>query len=366
MTWHQVLNIDQLDTPSLLVYPDRVKSNVAYFKTFTKDVSLLRPHVKTNKSVGVTKLLLEAGITKFKCATIAEAEMLATCEGPDVLLAHQAVGPKAERFAGLANAFPKTKFSSIIDDKSVAKKIGEAFGKNGMIANVMIDLNVGMNRSGIKPENALALYEACLVIPNLNIIGLHAYDGHLRDSDINVRTRQCDESFAPVLQLKEMIRTKYGKDMVIVAGGTPTFPIHARRGNVECSPGTFVYWDRGYEMQLPEQKFQQAAFVATRVISVIDDETICVDLGHKAIASENPLNTRVYFLNLDATPIGHSEEHLVLKINKGTSVKVGDVFYGVPHHICPTVALHEFAYVIENNKMTGTWTNVSRKRKITI
>src|SRR5205085_8811631 len=111
-----------------------------------------------------------------------------------------------------------------------------------------------------------------------------AYDGHLRDSDMNVRTRQCNEAFAPVHALKENIRAKYSKDMVVVAGGTPTFPIHARRGNAECSPGTFVYWDRGYETQLPEQKFQQAALVATRVISVVDDETICVDLGHKAIA----------------------------------------------------------------------------------
>jgi D-serine deaminase-like pyridoxal phosphate-dependent protein len=366
MNWYTVNNIDQLDTPSLLVYPDRVKSNIDYFKIFTKDVSLLRPHVKTNKSVGVTKLLLEAGITKFKCATIAEAEMLATCEAPDVLLAHQAVGPKAERLAGLAKVFTKTSFSSIIDDKEFAKKLAEKFTESGMTANVMIDLNVGMNRSGIKPENAFALFEACCGIPGLNIIGLHAYDGHLRDSDMNVRARQCEEAFASVLALKEKIRAEHRKNMVIVAGGTPTFPIHARRGNVECSPGTFVYWDRGYETQLPEQKFQQAALVATRVISVVDDETICLDLGHKAIASENPLNARVYLLNLDATPIGHSEEHLVLKIAKGTSVKVGDVFYGVPHHICPTVALHEFAYVIENNKMTGTWTTISRKRKITI
>jgi D-threonine aldolase len=366
MNWYEVDNISQVDTPSLLVYPDRIKANIAHFKSYTNNFSLLRPHVKTNKSTQVTKLLLDAGVTKFKCATIAEAEMLASCEAPDVLLAHQPVGPKAMRLAGLAKLFTKTKFSATIDDLACVHSIAQAFADGGMTATVMIDLNVGMNRSGIKPDKALGLFEAIQKLKSVEITGLHVYDGHLRDSDLKVRSKQCDEAFAPVLNLKETVLKKHGKEMVIVAGGTPTFPIHARRGNVECSPGTFVYWDRGYEMLLPEQKFQHAAVLATRVISVVDDETICVDLGHKAVASENPLNARVHFLNLQSTPIGHSEEHLVLKIKKGTNVAAGDVFYGIPYHICPTVALHESVYVIENNRMTGTWNNISRRRKITI
>ena len=154
--------------------------------------------------------------------------------------------------------------------------------------------------------------------------------------------------------------------MTIVAGGTPTFPIHARRGDAECSPGTFIYWDKGYETLLPEQRFVHAAVVVTRVISKIDNETICVDLGHKAIAAENPLTSRVSFLNLNATAVGHSEEHLVLKVDDSSGISVGDVLYGIPYHICPTVALHEFVYTIEGGRMTGTWNNVSRKRKIPI
>jgi D-serine deaminase-like pyridoxal phosphate-dependent protein len=366
MNWYTVANIDQVDTPALLVYPDRVKANIHLFKSYSKNVANLRPHVKTNKSIAVTRLLLDAGITKFKCATIAEAEMLASCEAPDVLLAHQPVGPKVKRLAGLAMLFKKTSFSAIIDDLGAAKSLAAAFADGGMSASVMIDLNVGMNRSGVRPEKAMALFGACLQIQNLQVTGLHAYDGHLRDSDLSVRTRQCDEGFAAVTALQEAIKKQHARTMIIVAGGTPTFPIHVKRDNVEASPGTFVYWDRGYEVQLPEQKFQHAAVVATRVISVIDDETICVDLGHKAIASENPLNARIHFPDLSVTPVGHSEEHLVLKVDKSLKFSVGDVLYGIPHHICPTVALHEFVYVIEGSKMTGTWNNVSRKRKITI
>lgn len=364
--WYRVDNIDEIDSPALIVFPERVRQNIEYFNSFAKDRSLLRPHVKTNKSVGVTKLLQQAGITKFKCATIAEAEMLAMCDAADVLLAHQPVGPKAKRLAGLAKVFLSTKFSTIVDDEHAAQHLSDVFGEENMTIRVFIDLNVGMNRSGIKPDMALSLYEKCKTLRGIDIVGLHVYDGHLRDPDLAARSKQCDEAFAPVRNLQREIETASGRKMIIVAGGTPTFPIHAKRGDTECSPGTFVYWDKGYETLLPEQRFVHAAVVVTRVISRVDGETICVDLGHKAIAAENPLTSRVAFLNLQATPVGHSEEHLVLKVDSKSKVAVGDVLYGIPYHICPTVALHEFVYTIEAGRMTGTWNTISRKRKITI
>jgi D-serine deaminase-like pyridoxal phosphate-dependent protein len=358
--WYQVDNIEEVDSPALLVYPDRIRKNIELFKSFARDPALLRPHVKTNKSSAVSKLLLQAGITKFKCATIAEAEMLAMCDAPDVLLAHQPVGPKAQRLAGLAKVFKATRFSTIIDDHKIAKRLSDVFVAEGLSIPAYIDLNVGMNRSGIKTENAMALYKECMDLKGISIVGLHMYDGHLRDPDIAIRTTQCNAAFRPVEQLQQDLEKASGKKITIVAGGTPTFPIHAKRGNVECSPGTFVYWDLGYSSLLREQAFEHAAVVVTRVISKVDDETVCVDLGHKAIASENPLTSRVAFLDIDVVAIGHSEEHLVLKVNKQSNLSVGDVLYGIPYHICPTVALHEFVHTIEGNRMTGTWNNISR------
>ena len=149
-------------------------------------------------------------------------------------------------------------------------------------------------------------------------------------------------------------------------GGTPSFPTHARRPGIECSPGTFVFWDWGYKHILPDEPFEYAALLITRVISVIDEETICTDLGHKSVAAENPL-PRVYFLNAPNTvPTGQSEEHLVLNVPVGNSYRVGDVLYGVPVHICPTVALYDKAYVIEDHNMTGDWKVVGRNRSINI
>ncbi|MEI9918338.1 MAG: D-TA family PLP-dependent enzyme [Bacteroidota bacterium] len=349
--WYTVDNIKEVDSPGLLIYPDRVKENIRIAKSFLDNPNRLRPHIKTNKSPEVTKMFVEAGITKFKCATIAEAEMLAMNGAKDVLLAHQPVGPKAGRFAELVKKYPGVEFSCIVDDASIARTLP--------FAKLYIDLNVGMNRTGIEPEKALPLYNEF----QSQVVGLHAYDGHLRDPDLSVRTRQSDEGFARVLKLQQQIH----KPLNIVVGGTPSFSIHAKRKDVECSPGTFIYWDKGYQSMLSEQPFLIAAIVVTRVISIPTADTICLDLGHKAIASENPIDKRVYFLNVDGlTPVGHSEEHMVVKTSGSHSFKVGDVLYGIPHHICPTVNLYDEPFIIENNKYITNWNTISRTRKITV
>lgn len=152
----------------------------------------------------------------------------------------------------------------------------------------------------------------------------------------------------------------------IIAGGTPTYAFYAARLDVECSPGTFIFWDWGYRQHIPEQTFEYAALIITRVVSVIDQERLCLDLGHKSIAAENP-QPRVHFLNVpDVQIVSQSEEHLVVKVADTSLYQVGTVFYGVPYHICPTVALYERANVIENNTCIAQWKVVARDRKIMI
>ena len=104
----------------------------------------------------------------------------------------------------------------------------------------------------------------------------------------------------------------------------------------------------------------------TRVVSKPGADRLCLDLGHKAVAAENPA-PRVKFLNLpDAVAIGHSEEHLVVESAQAGKFAVGDCLYGVPRHICPTVALHSEAVVIRSGIATERWRVTARERRITI
>jgi D-serine deaminase-like pyridoxal phosphate-dependent protein len=220
-----------------------------------------------------------------------------------------------------------------------------------------------MNRTGVTPGNAYSLFENIRNLPSISVAGIHAYDGHLKDPDPEKRKQTTDDSFQQLNKLIAHLEDSLERKIRIVAGGSPTFPVHAQR-NVECSPGTFVFWDWGYKHQLPDEPFEYAALVVTRVISVINDNTITTDLGHKAIASENPL-PRVYFLNAPGShPVSHSEEHMVIAVPDATKFKPGDVLYGIPVHICPTVSLYDKAILIENKKATGTWDVIARRRMI--
>ena len=366
MNWYEIKNIETIDSPALLIYKDRVQQNIQSFINM-KDVEHLRPHVKTNKIAEVCKQMLDTGITKFKCATIAEAEMLGSIKAPDVLLAYQPTTTKAKRLSQLARQYPSTHFSCLVDDAINAENISNIFSEHSQVIDVYIDLNVGQNRTGIKPVNAFDLFNECENFTGINIIGLHAYDGQIRDTDVEERKEKTDAAFDAVTQLAEKIESSSGKKMKIVAGGSPTFPVHAQRHDVECSPGTFVFWDHGYKTQFSDEPFEYAALVITRVISVVDEHTICIDLGHKSVAAENVIEKRVHFLNAEnVQPVGQSEEHLVLKVDDASVYKIGDVLYGVPYHICPTVALYERAVVVENNEAVAEWKVIARDRKITV
>jgi D-serine deaminase-like pyridoxal phosphate-dependent protein len=365
--WFFIDNIDEIDSPALVVYPDRVIENIQLAIKMIGDVNRLRPHVKTHKSADVTKLMLDAGITKFKCATIAEAEMVAAAGAADVLLAYQLTGPKVERWMQLQLRYPSISFASLVDNVAAARLLNEIAVSFQLRASVFIDLNTGMNRTGIAPgPGAMELIDAISVLKNINLVGLHVYDGHISNTDFPLRVQMANKGFMEAAQLKEELTSKDYTELKMIAGGSPTFPVHAKRKDIECSPGTFVYWDASYLETLPEQKFQPAALVISRIISLPAEHLICTDLGHKSVAAENPVSKRVKFINRpDLDCISQSEEHLVAHFTDGRPV-IGDVLYGLPVHICPTVALYERAFIVEDHHVTGEWKITARDRRIKI
>ncbi len=365
--WYDIKNISEIDSPAFIIYPDRIQDNIRKMIDMAGGIDHLRPHVKTNKMLEVIKMMMSEGIEKFKCATISEAEMLGLAEAGDVLLAYQPVGPKAKRLLTLVRVFPSTVFSALVDNEVVAIELSEIFINNDRKIDVFIDLNVGNDRTGIKPGiRAEILFRNCLDLQGINVRGFHVYDGHIRDRDLKKRTDRCDKDFKIAERFINASKELRDEKMEIIAGGTPTFPIHAKREGVTCSPGTVLLWDYGYGSMFTDLDFDWAALIITRVVSVISEKMICVDLGHKSIASENPF-PRVHFLNTGKLEqVGHSEEHLVLKVLDGTEYKVGEVFYGVPFHICPTTALYERAMVVENGEVNDEWLIIARDRRITI
>ena len=363
--WHNI-NFSNTDSPALVINKDLIQYNIRLALKLAGGADRLRPHVKTHKMLQVAKMQIAEGIYKFKCATIAEAEMLGMAGAQDVLIAYPVQGPKINRVLALIKKFPETRYSILIDNIETAKLINEIFKKATRTIDVFLDLNNGQYRTGIILEKVSELVSVCKTLPQVKIIGLHCYDGHIRMESLEERTVSCKKAFEAVLLLQADLQKVLQRDLLIVAGGSPSFSVHAKHHDVECSPGTFIFWDQRYGDDYQEQTFQKAAVLATRVISKLDTHTYCLDLGHKSIASEFPF-PRVKVLHPDKLlQIGHSEEHLVVKSEKPDVLKPGQLLLAYPYHICPTVALYDHVQVVSQGKIIDQWEVIARNRKITI
>lgn len=365
--WYAVANEGEIPSPALLIHPERVTTNLRRMAALAGGVERLRPHVKTHKLAPIVALKLAQGISRFKAATIAEAEMCAAAGARDVLLAAQPVGPHVARFATLVRRFPETRISCLVDDASAIAALGRAATAHDCVFAVLLDLDVGMHRTGAPPgPAAVALYEAVARTRGLEPAGLHTYDGHIHAGDGAARARQAVEAIQPVLRLREHLRAAGLPVPRLVAGGTPSLPGLAACEGVELGAGTAVLWDAGYAESLPDLDFRCAAVLLTRVVSRPGSDRLCLDLGHKAVASEMPA-PRVRLLGLEgARTVIHSEEHLVVETPRAGEFPVGTAIYALPRHICPTVALYSEVAVVRGGRAVDQWKVTARERRLTL
>ncbi|RIV35485.1 D-TA family PLP-dependent enzyme [Flagellimonas lutimaris] len=364
--WYIIENVETVDSPSIALYLEHLKYNINEMISLVEGkTERLMPHIKTNKMPKVMELLLASGISNFKASTISEAEIAAEAGAKSVLIAHQLVGPKVDRLLSLIKHFPNTQFSTILDNMDSAELLNQKALEHEIKLNIYIDINNGMNRSGIEIGPGLDELMAYLKICNsLFFKGLHAYDGHLRDADFTIRKGKIEKGVKDVETYFEALRIDYPA-AELICGGTPSFTSHALQEKRITSPGTCVLWDWGYGEKLTEQNFKHAALLVTRIISKPTEGIITIDLGHKSVAAENPIDKRVKFLNLDGYELlSQSEEHGVIQVKDWDKFKVGDVLYGLPYHICPTINLHDEVSVIENGQKVDSWEITARKRKI--
>ncbi|MCC9641422.1 D-TA family PLP-dependent enzyme [Rhodopirellula sp. JC740] len=369
--WYEVTNVDEVASPALLVYPERVETNVKRMVALAGSPDRLRPHVKTHKMSEVVRLKLAAGVTKFKAATIAEAEMTAEAGARDILLAVQPVGPTVKRLTRLVESFPSCKFACLVDNMETLHEMTDNWSRRPSRLPVWLDVNVGMNRTGVVPGLAATeIVQSLLASESLELAGLHVYDGHLHVTDVQELKAMFDASLSPFWEWYTSLDSELGVQLTIAAGGTPTSALWQevsllREVAVETGAGTTVFWDSGQPTFSPPMDYETAALIMARVISRPTPTSVCLDLGHKAVASEMPW-PRVAWLNLrnDGELVTHNEEHLVLNFDRSIDLKCGAVIYGVPTHVCPTVALHQHAHCVQEGRVTTRWKVAARDREL--
>jgi D-serine deaminase-like pyridoxal phosphate-dependent protein len=352
-------------SPALIFYKSLIRDNIRRGVQTVGDVDRLRPHIKTHKCREIVRMQMEAGITKFKCATIAEAELLASVGVRDVLLAYTIVGPNQKRVAHLVAKYPETRFSVLVDDPEVIKSLSETMRAGGVDVDVMLDVDSGMHRTGVPMgDRAARLYQLIHDLPGLVAAGLHVYDGNNNQPDFNERKANVEKLHREVVGFKTDLERMGLPVPKLVMGGTPQFGIYAQIPGVECSPGTYFVMDHGYRSKYADLNFPCAALLLSRVISVPSSDRIALDLGYKAVGADPP-GDRFELLDVpNARQVLHAEEHLVVMTPQATRFKPGDTVYAVPTHICSTCVLHKFAYIVEGHRVVDRWEIAARDRSL--
>lgn len=371
MTVPVVANRSELFSPSLVVVRESLGRNLAKMIEIAGDTARLRPHCKTHKMPEITKIELAAGIAKHKCATLAEAEMLADAGAKDIFLAYNLVGPNIGRAVRFLDRYPDVALSVTADDVSMIRDLSSAVqSRPGRLIGVLLDLDTGLHRTGVSdPQRAAELY-ACLVdAPGIVPGGFHLYDGHNHQTPWEERKAAVLAGWEQARRLRDEITARGWPVDRIVCGGTGSFPVFAELDDpaIELSPGTCVFHDAGYGTAFPEMDFEPALWVLTRVVSRPTSQRLTLDVGTKAVASDPPKGQRIFFPELpEAVQVLHNEEHLVLETPDAHRYQPGDLLWGIPRHVCPTVALHKSAHVAENGMVRDHWAIVARDRQITI
>jgi D-serine deaminase-like pyridoxal phosphate-dependent protein len=368
---YAIRDTSSIFSPALVFYKDLIRKNIAYAVDTVGDPKRLRPHVKTHKTLELVGLERDAGIVKHKCATLAEAEMLADAGATDVFIAYNMVGPNCRRLARLIRTYPQCRFSVTGDHPAALDTLSHVMAEERQTVDVLLDLDVGQHRTGIAPgPDAAALYEKIARLPGLRPGGLHVYDGHNHQESLAERKQAVMNLLEPVLSLRAALEKKGLPVPRVVGGGTPTFPVYAKLDlpGLECSPGTCFLHDQGYGSRYTDMSgFTPAALLLTRVISKPLPTRLTLDLGYKAVASDPPAGKRLTLLDVSQyEAVLQNEEHLVIDTPAAAKYQPGDELFAVPTHICPTCAMHQRAYVVEGGDVVGTWDIVARDRVLSI
>ena len=367
---YSVEDVSEIHSPGLLIYLDLVKSNLAEMIRVAGGAGRLCPHCKTHKTREITELMLESGVTHHKCATIAEAELLALAGVKDILIAYQMVGPNLTRLCKLIDKFPFARFTTLIDNPFSLTQLSHAMQSCNTTVGVLVDLETGMERTGILPGmHAIELIEMANAADGISFDGLHWYDGHNRQPDIQERTAVANAGWNRLQQFHDQLLLSGISINRIVAAGIGSFPILAQvpESKLQLSPGTTIYFDAEMEEKFPEMNFKSAALILTRVVSCNQRGRLTLDVGHKSCAADMPAGNRLRFPEIpDAKEIKQTEEHCVIETSLADQFQVGSATLAIPRHACPTSAVHQFANVVVGGKIGDRWEITGRNRFLSI
>lgn len=355
-------HIDTLDTPSMIVDLDLCEANIKKLMDRLLPTGLnIRPHLKTTKSAILANKLAKAGAKGGCVAKVSEAEVIAAAGFDDLLITCEIIGPaKVKRLVELYKQYPKIRI--VVDSEVGASAINDALIASGIQQpiSVLIDLDVGLHRTGVKPgAPALALAKHIAGLKQMNLIGVQGYEGHLQHlHDKEDRRAQCLESMGILTGTATALREAGFKIDVVTTGGTGTAEFCATvPGVTELQPGSFIFMDTDYRNAVGTFYSNSLTLLST-VISQQGPQIVTIDTGLKSLTTDSGL-AECKDGRYEYGVLG--DEHGSLAWTDDTpALAVGDRIEMIPSHIDPTVNLHDFYYAHRSGVIVEIWPVDSR------
>lgn len=358
------MNLNDLDTPALLVDLDRLEANIARMAAVAREGGkALRPHTKTHKTPEIARMQLAAGARGITVAKLGEAEVMADAGFDDIFVANQIAGSlKLERLTALSR---RARITVGVDDAGAARATSSAATSAGVVIPVRIEVDTGLRRAGVRTLDAVVeIAKALSDMHGVRLDGLFTYEGHANAGGPEQREATCRAAAAYLREVADALRNHGVDPGAVSVGSTAGAPIMAtEEGIEELRPGVYVFNDCG-QMARGARPEDCALTVLATVVSRPDEQSAIIDAGTKTLSGDKGAEGSRHGRLLDDPDVAFdwaNEEHGHLDLSRTTfRPRIGDRVRIVPFHACTATNMHDTLHAVRGERVETTWRIAAR------
>lgn len=359
-----------IPTPALVLDLDAFERNIVRMAEHCRLNGLgLRPHAKTHKSVSIAKTQIAAGALGVCCAKLGEAEAMAAGGIESILITSPVVTRQGlERLVELNTKLPD--LMVVVDNPENARALAAAAAAEGKRKlKVLVDLDVGLHRTGIRPgEEATDLAELLDAAEYLELRGLQAYAGHLMH--IHDFAERREKSLAAMKVLSEQRDALKAKGMccdIVSGGGTGSYNIDPEANVLtELQGGSYIFMDKQYhDVALGNGAsfpFETSLFVQMSVVSNNTKNLATTDAGFKSFSTDAEPPKLLTGAPEGAGYFFFGDEQGGILLPEGARLPLGSVLTAMTPHCDPTVNLYDAYHVVRGDVLVDVWPIEARGR----
>ncbi len=353
----QILNLHQyIETPALIVDLQQLEKNIEAMQNLANENAVrLRPHIKTHKSVFISKLLLKHGAVGITVAKVGEAEVMAAAGISNIFIANQITHPlKLRRIRKLHETINISVGVDQIEQISLQKRY---FNNASKPLRVLVEIDSGLNRCGVTVGDSLVkLVREISHAHELTLEGIFTHAGQVYGAQSKKEIQEIGDLEGTIMAEAYNLLKDQGIDLRVVSvGSTPTVA-HSSKNPVvnEIRPGNYVFYNNIQYVLGSCSEEQWALAVLATVISQPEQDRLVIDAGSKALNLDRGAHATQLIkgygkpLNIDGEIIRVSEEHGVIKLKSGQSIRLGSPVIIIPNHACAVANLYSHYHLIDS------------------